>query len=74
MFKSDKQKEIHINTYYLENFTEEEVVKDLIYLTNPKRLHKTSEAFIRRAYKVGTIGKMVRRLDPVRFNTWTEHN
>lgn len=74
MFKSDKQKELYMNDFYSDQYSEDNVVETFMYLTNPQRLHKTSEANIRRAYRRCTIGKLVRRLDPVKFHLWTEHS
>lgn len=70
-FKSDKKKELYINNYYSDGYSEDEVVDMFIYLTNPNRLHKTSEAHIRKSYRNYTIGKLIRRLDPIFFNTWS---
>lgn len=74
MFKSDKQKELYMNDFYSDQYSEDKVVEMFMYLTNPQRLHKTSEAHIRRAYRKCTIGKLIRRLDPVKFHLWTDHN
>ena len=67
MTKTKQDKEDYLNTLYSEEYTEEEAVDNFIYMTNRDRGKTTTEAHIRRSYWNGTLGTLLRKLDPIAF-------
>lgn len=49
-------------------YTEDEVVDNFIYLTNKTRGSYTTEANIRKQYRQGCLGKLLKKYDPIYFN------
>lgn len=73
IFKSNKAKEKHLNALYFDVWTEDEAVDNLIYLTNKTRSggHTTVNG-IRSAYRRRELGTLLRKLDPILFNSWNQ--
>ncbi len=63
------QKEKHLNALYADMFSEEQAVEHFCYLTNKTRGHATTEANIRKHHRNHTLGSLLRRMDPIAFNT-----
>jgi len=63
-----KKKEQKLNRIYSEMYSEDDAVESLIYLTNKSRGKHTTEANIRKQYRNGKLGTLLRRLDPIAFN------
>lgn len=69
-FKTLKDKERHLNELYFDCFSEEQAVDHFIYLTTKGRQGgSTTENHIRNAYRRRELGTLLRRLDPIAFNT-----
>lgn len=64
---TDKTCEERLNRMYSEEYSWEQAKDALIYLTNPSRGKHTSEYKLLMAYKKGTLGSMLKRLDSVAF-------
>ena len=60
--------EQELNSTYSEEFTEEQVVEQFIYLTNKSRGNYTTENNIRKHYRNKTVGKLIKKYDPILFN------
>jgi len=67
-FSTLKQKEAHLNALYKDAFSEDQAVDNFIYLTNKSRGKHTTEANIRNCAVNGTLGTLLRKLDPIAFN------
>jgi len=57
-----------VNEYYKSVYTEKQVVEQLIYFTSVQRKDKCSIDSIRRAYQNDTLGKLIKKMDPIAFN------
>lgn len=73
MNKTKKDYENYLNSVYAE-MDKEEVMDKLSYLTNPMKVKKTSLVHLCNSYDRESIGTLLRRLDPMRFelgyNEW----
>lgn len=67
-FKTNKEKEQHLNATYSEIYTQENAIDNFIYLTSRQRSKRTTESHIIKCYSNGTLGSLLRRLDPIAFN------
>jgi hypothetical protein len=67
IFKTNKQKEVHLNEMYTDIFSEEQAVDHFIYLTNKSRSQTTTENHIRKCHGNRTLGSLLKRLDPQAF-------
>ena len=61
--------EYHLNELYSDSYSEEQAVDQFIYLTNKNRGSGTTEKNIRSAHANHSLGAMLRRHDPIAFNT-----
>jgi hypothetical protein len=62
-------KERHLNQLYADIFSQEQAVEHFIYLTNKSRGNYTTEANIRKHHTNHTLGTLLRKYDPIAFNT-----
>lgn len=68
-FKTEKDKEKHLNALYFDCYSEEQAVDQFIYLTTKGRIGgSTTVNNIRNAYRNRELGTLLRRLDPTAFN------
>lgn len=63
-----KKREQMLNRMYSDNYSEDDAVESLIYLTNKNRGKHTTEANLRKQYRNKKLGTLLRRLDPIAFN------
>ena len=64
--KSDTDK---VNNYYKDIYSCEQVIEELVYFTNKSRgKNFCSLGTIRRAYENDTLGKLIKKMDPIAFN------
>lgn len=63
-----KQKEEMLNWYYSE-IPESRAVDELEYLTIPSRGEHTTINNIRKQYRVGKLGTLLKKYDPIAFYT-----
>lgn len=61
-------KEKRLNELFSDYYDEDEAVEELIYLTSKERTHRTTENHIRECYRNGTLGTLLKRLDPIAYN------
>lgn len=61
-------KEKRLNELFSDYYDEDEVVEELIYLTSKERATRTTENHIRKCYRNGTLGTLLKRLDPIAYN------
>lgn len=59
--------ECHLNQFYNEVYTEDSAVEAFIYLTNKSRGQHTTEANIRKQFRNGKLGSLVKKLDPIAY-------
>jgi hypothetical protein len=62
-----QNKEQKLNHFYSDNYTEDQAVDQLIYLTNKNRGQHTTEANIRKQYRLRKLGTLLKRLDTIAF-------
>lgn len=67
MKKTKKDYEKHLNMYYSE-FPLKKTKDALIYLTVPARGKHITEKQLQKAWSNFTLGKIVRKYDPIAFN------
>lgn len=67
--KKKKSKEQKMNEIYSSCYSEDEAVETLIYLTSKNRSGgHTTEANIRKQYRKGRLGTLLKKYDPIAFN------
>lgn len=65
--KKLSRKEKHLNALYFDCLSEEQAVKQFIYLTNKSRTRRTTEAYIRKCYQNRELGSLLKRLDSIAY-------
>lgn len=68
MKKTKPRYEMHLNAMY-QDMSFEEVFSQFEYLTNKNRKGNTTKNAMHRLYQQGRIGTLIRRLDPIAFET-----
>lgn len=63
-----KQKEKMLNDYYME-MPESRAIDEFEYLTNPSRGEHTTINNIRKQYRNGKLGTLLKKYDPIAFYT-----
>lgn len=61
-------KEKRLNEQFSEIYSEDQAVESFIYLTNKSRGKATTENNIRKAYREGKLGSLLKRLDFTAFS------
>lgn len=67
--RTDKEQERYLNELYFDIYSEGQAIDNFIYLTNKSRGAHTTEAHIRKCYNRRELGSLLRRLDPIAFQT-----
>ena len=67
--RTPAQHERHLNAIYADAFSEEQAVDQFIYLTSKQRKKRTTEANIRQQFRNHQLGTLLRKFDPIAFNT-----